>query len=181
MALPTGPIPRVAVGEIIEENWGDSVAQSLNNLGERRDAGNWNPETTYDTTTGATMSTWFNFGGSTATDLVIPDWATIATIRIEINGVVNSGTPNSTYDLQMYIGTEGGRIIRMTATSDSGYFPIGWTDRFADLPAPGDRLLKVQVAKVSGASPSGHWTIGTTADVYFDALYGGAIGWYPGL
>ena len=43
MALPTGPIPRVAFEEIIEEDWGDSVAQSLNNIAESHDWLIWSP------------------------------------------------------------------------------------------------------------------------------------------
>ena len=79
----------------------------------------------------------------------------------------------------MFVGTNSGRIIRMTDTSDSGWFPLGWTDRI-DFPggSAGDRKLLVKVAKVSGG---GHWEIDTDSDVAFEVLYGGAIGSYPGL
>ena len=178
MALPTSPIPLVATGEIIEENWGDSVAQSLNNLKQRKDASNWKPTAEIQAPTAATMTTWFNYGGGTGTDLTIPDWATLATVRLEMNGVRNLGTPNATYDVQLFFGTVPGRIIRVTATSDAGWFPLGWTDQFASLPGAGARKLLVKVAKVSGGN---RWTIDTDSDIAFDVDYGGAIGWYPGL
>ena len=100
MALPTGPIPRVALDEIIEENWGDWVAQSLNNLAQRRDASNWKPTADINAPTASTMTVWFNFGGGAGTDITVPDWAQNAYARMEINGVEDLGTPNGTYDLQ---------------------------------------------------------------------------------
>src|SRR5262245_58339980 len=109
MALPTGPIDLVAYDDLIEVSWGNSVAQSLNHLHERKDSGTWKPTAEIQAPTSGTMTTWFNYGGGTGADLTIPDWATIATMRMELNGVRNLGTPNATYDFQMFMGTIGGR------------------------------------------------------------------------
>lgn len=181
MALPTGPIPRVALDEIIEENWGDSVAQSLNNLAQRRDASNWKPTADINAPTASTMTVWFNFGGGAGTDITVPDWAQNAYARMEINGVEDLGSPNGTYDLQLFIGTTGGRIIRQTATSDDGFFPIGWTDRIDVSDLAGARKLIVKVAKVSGAAIAANWKISTNSDIAFDIEYSGAIDFYPGI
>ena len=87
MALPTGPIPRVAVGEIIEEDWGDSVAQSLNNQAQMFDQMLWTPPSSIEATDSTTTwENWFRVGGSTA-EILVPDWAHHLIARVEINGI----------------------------------------------------------------------------------------------
>src|SRR5262245_26264474 len=90
MALPTGPIPLVAEGEIIEESWGDSVAQSLNNLTELTDYITWKPDSgaTFDATGSiGGMVDWFTVGASTPKQVTVPDWATSAFAFFQLTGI----------------------------------------------------------------------------------------------
>ena len=141
MALPTGPIPLVAFDTIIEESWGDSVAQSLNNLNQRRSWGEWHPSGEDLAPTASLMTLWWRFGGSAAVDLDVPDWATVAYVRVEMNGVYHTDTDRSTYLLQLHIGPLTGRIRH---TGHAGYFAVSWaTKLFAIQTATGDRRLSL--------------------------------------
>src|SRR5262245_17844903 len=117
MPLPTGPIPLVAEGEIIEESWGDSVAQSLNNLTELTDYITWKPASgvTYDATGSiGGMVDWFTIGGGTPKQLMVPTWATSAYIHYQICGVTyqpTDATPRISYLLEAHVGTLTGRGV----------------------------------------------------------------------
>jgi len=182
MALPTGPIDRVAVGDIIEEDWGDSVAQSLNNVTEMQTWTTWSPPggTTIDAEGAGVMSTWFTVGGSSPTDFVVPDWATDAWVTIDINGIVYStGTTRTSYLLQLQFGTITGRNIRVTG--QGGWFTATWSSRFATIEdiAGTTRNIRVNAQQLEGGST--RWRLSDQSDVAVAVTYGTPVHSYPGL
>lgn len=190
MALPTGPIPRVAVDEIIEEAWGDSVAQSLNNLKEGTTWATWSPAAgvEYDAETAGVMTTWFTFGAGDI-EFQIPDWATQAFVLYSISGVaygpVVSGPAEPghriTYLLRAEFGTIQGRQVRFTG--QGGWFGLTWADQFLDIEDidTGDRVIRIKAQRIEG-STTDTWTLFDQSDMAVQILYyGNAIDWYPGL
>lgn len=182
MALPTGPIPRVAVGDIIEEDWGDSVAQSANNLTEQFRWTTWSPPagTTIDAEGAGIMSTWFTVGGGTPEDFVVPDWATDCWVTIDINGITyNTGTTRTSYLLQLQFGTITGRNIRLTG--QAGWFTATWSSRFATIEdiASSTRNIKVNAQWLEGASTK--WRLSDQSDVAVSVTYSTPVHSYPGL
>lgn len=180
MALPTGPIPRVAFDEIIEEPWGDSVAQSINNMSQMFEQLIGAPDAETDATESTTTFTnWFRFGGASG-EILVPDWAHHLLAKVEIHGVRDEGggTP-TTYDMRVVVGTVEGRVIRQCASAPAGHFSAQWTDWLAlDAGDEGTQGVWVQVKRVSGTS---HWTIDTDSDVGLFVTFLGAPGWYPAL
>lgn len=180
-ALPSGPIPLVAYDAIIEEGWGDSVAQSLNNLTERKgwltytpgDAGT--PSTINAPTSGA-MTTWME-----VTDLFVPDWATIALVHNEIASIHDgSGGPNS-YDVELSIGgltdvAGQTRITRHTAPVAAGlWFTVVWACLIDVSTLSGYQPVQILARRVAG---SGTWVADGFTGVAIEPSFMGAINWY---
>jgi len=183
MALPTGPIPRVAYDEIIAEEWGDSVAQSLDNLAQFMDQAVWPVDsgTEYLATAGTVTTQWFVVGGATDPDeITVPDWAHHVLARWELNGVqLQPASPSQTsYILQGQVGPADGRGRVRRFTGRAGYFHLTWTDYMPCDALSGDRTLKVFAERVEG---SGQFKINDQSDVSVQLLFQGAVGWYPGL
>ena len=186
MPLPTGPIPLVAVGEIIEEDWGDSVAQSLNNLTEQHDWVTWQPATgvNYDATgTTGGMVAWFTVGGGTPTQIYVPEWATKAYVQYQICGVRYEPTTASnrvSYMLQASFGALTGRFVRFTG--QGGWFGMSWGDEFLDVEdiAGGDRSIQIKAQRLEGSSTD-HWRLFDQSDVAVSVVFKQAIHAYPGL
>jgi hypothetical protein len=186
MPLPTGPIPLVAVGEIIEEDWGDSVAQSLNNLTEQHDFLTWKPASgvTYDATgtVGGSVA-WFTVGGGTPEQLYVPTWATTAYVQYQVCGIqyqpVDS-TPRISYLLNAHLGSLTGRGVRFTG--QGGWFGMSWADEFTAVEdiAGGDRSIKIYAQKIEGDSGE-VWRLTDQSDVAISVVFKQAIHTYPGL
>jgi hypothetical protein len=173
MALPTGPIPLVAFDEIIEESWGDSVAQSLNNLNQADDRLLWTPDTEYLATTSTTTWTnWFRVGGSSGV-ITVPDWAGHVTAHVGINGIHDTGAANDTYILRLKIGPEAGRSIRLSSPLPLGWFPAMWIDRLACSSIEGDRSVWIQAMRTGGAD---RFAVDNQSDVAVFLTFQGAIG-----
>lgn len=178
MALPTGPIPRVAYDEIIEENWGDSVAQSLNNLTEGTDFIDWTPTAEMLATTSTTTWTqWFRVGGASA-DITVPDWAHHVIINLHISGIRATVSGNTTYLITVDVGPTRGRLMRQTnSVAPGGWFSYQWNDHIPCSSIEGDRGVKVMAMKVSG----NQWAVDTDSRVFLQMTFLGAIDWYPGI
>lgn len=192
MPLPTGPIPLVAVGDIIQEDWGDSVAQSLNNLTEQTDYLTWSPAAgvNYDATnTSGGSVLWFTVGGGTPEQLYVPSWATHAYVHYQICGVRYEPTTASnrvSYMLQANIGSLNGRFVRFSG--QGGWFGMSWSDEFPDIEdiAGGDRSIKIHAQRIEagGATPgtgTDHWRLFDQSDVAVWVIFKQAINPYPGL
>lgn len=184
MALPTGPISRVAYDEIIAEEWGDSVAQSLNNLSQFLDQAVWPVPTGSEFLApigpGA-VPPWFVVGGDTDPDLItVPDWAHHVLARWELNGVqLQPASPSQTsYILQGQVGPADGRGRVRRFTGRSGYFHLTWTDYMPCDALAGDRTLKVFSERTEG---SGQFKINAESDISVQLMFQGAVDWYPGL
>ena len=179
MSFPTGPIPRVAYDEIIAEEWGDSVAQSLNNLRERNQRMLWIPDTEYLASTSAApalpsaLATWFRVGGS-GTTITVPDWAEHAQMSIGINGIRQTAS-SPTYAMQVQVGTQVGRRIRLSGRSD--WFSASWTDY---VPVTGGDTVGVWV-NASRLGGTGQFAVDNVSDIAIVFLFDTAIQWYPGL
>jgi hypothetical protein len=176
--LPTDPIPQVAYGAIIEEGWGDSVAQSLNNLNQISfltwpadpPAGSSTPTAT---PTATSMSTWLEVG-----QLNVPDWlAADALIQTSIEAVVEgTGGPN-TYDLDLSVGgITSGRISRLTAPVASGqWFTVVFSCLIPIQTLTGWQDVEILAHRVSG---SGVWTATAETAVAVIPHYRDPVGWY---
>ena len=184
MALPSGPIPLVATGEIIEETWGDSVAQSLNNLAQHNTWAVWNPGSgdEFLADTAGLMTNWFTVGGATPTDLFIPDWAEQAFVTYTITGVQYRPTSpghNISYLLQAQFGPLEGRLVRFTG--QGGWFGMSWADQFLSIEdAVGDRHIRIKAQRLEG-SGSDSWAFFDQSDIGVDIRYYNPIDLYPGL
>lgn len=186
MVLKTGPVPRVATGEIIEENWGDSVAQSLNNLTELTDYVVWSPAggDNYDADKDGLMTQWFVMGGATPEQLYVPEWATNAFADIQICGVQNqpTGGGRTGYLLQLRIGSLVGRQVRYSG--QAGWFGLGWGSSFANIEdiAGGDRSVKVFAQRIENTGGADdRWRLNDQGDVAVRFMFTQAVDWYPGL
>jgi hypothetical protein len=200
MALPTGPIPRVAFDEIIEEDWGDSVAQSLNNLKQAYEHIIWTPDTQYvapnSYSSTGDLAVWFRVGGSSA-EVTVPDWATRAIVRVDLNGVglVGGGSGSTdivhgTYDVQVQIGSVAGRRIRQTIhqvgtiplASDRDWWGVHWTDYLNVDPVAGDRAVRILAGWYRDPTVDQRWQIDGWSDIgVFITYTAAAINFYPGL
>jgi hypothetical protein len=171
MALPTGPITRPAFDEVIEEAFGDSVAQSLNNITQLTDQILWNPPGgfTDDAETAGTMSLWFPVGGATPSTITVPDWASKVFVRFELNGVHFVGA-NCTYKLQGQIGPTVGRSVRFTG--QAGWFQCAWSDSINVSSLEGDRTVKINAQRVDPTSGTMHWQIDDQADIAVWMIFG---------
>lgn len=186
MALRTGPIPRVAYDEIIAEEWGDSVAQSLNNLYELSDYVVWSPATgtTYDAVDSiGGMVEWFVLGGATPHQVTVPDWATDAYAHFQICGVRYEPTTASnrvSYMLQAKIGSLEGRMVRFSG--QGGWFGMSWSSTFHDIDdiAGGDRSIQIKAQKLEG-SGTDRWRLFDQSDVAVWIVFKQAVQFYPGL
>lgn len=186
MALPTGPIPLVAFDEPIEESWGDSVAQSMNNLTELSDYRVWSPATgdhydAVDTIGG--MVDWFTVGGATAQQVTVPEWATNAYAHFQITGVryqPTDASPRLSYLLQAQIGSLAGRQVRFSG--QPGWFGMSWSSEFPDIEdiAGGDRSVKIRAQKLEGDDGE-TWRLFDQSDVAVWIIFRQAIHFYPGL
>lgn len=195
MPLPTGPIPRVAVGEIIEENWGDSVAQSLNNLTEMIVWRTWSPATgdEYFADNDGLMTQWFAFGagGTDPLDFYVPTWARDALVTVTIAGIQYDppgATARTSYLMQTRLGGLTGKLIRYSG--QGGWFGTTWSDRFLDIEdVVGDRILKVFAQRLEGSAGSAgppaveasRWNLSPESDVAVSIIYSGGIRFYPDL
>jgi hypothetical protein len=179
MSLPTGPIPRVAFDEIIEENWGDSVAQSLNNLAQRTDYLEWSPTAEMLATTSTTTWTqWFRVGGTTG-EITVPDWATHVVIQLHISGIRATVSGNTTYLVTVDVGPTRGRNMRQTnSVAPGGWFSYIWNDVVPCSSIEGDRGVKVMMMRVGAGN---QWAVDTDSRVFLQMTFLGAIGWYPGI
>jgi hypothetical protein len=173
MALPTGPIPLVAFDEIIEESWGDAVAQSLNNLNQSFDRLLWKPTAEMLATTSSTTWTqWFRIGGPTG-EITVPDWANKVIVGVGINGIRATGTGDTTYLLAIQVGPEQGRSIRQTNTvAPGGWFGVAWADLINCSAIEGDRSVKVLAMRTAG----NQWAVDTNSDISLTMQFQGAIG-----
>jgi hypothetical protein len=169
MPLPTGPIPLVAYDEIIEESWGDEVAQSLNNLNQAHARVEWTPPSEVLAPTGSTLAHWFTI----PPEITVPDWANHVTVTVQINGVHDTGAGNDSYLLSAHVGPIEGRAIRMTAPVVVGWFPMNWGDYLPCSTAEGDRTIKIWAARIGG---SDRWAIDGSTDVFVGLYFHGAIG-----
>jgi len=195
MALPTGPVPRVALDEIIEESWGDSVAQSLNNSGEQHSKLMWSAlpseilaPTTYSSS-GDLPDVWFTVGGTGGPTITVPDWADRALAVVNINGISLGAAGYSTYDLQAQIGDNAGRRIRRTArqvrtistADDREWFGLSWTEDI-DLTDPGDRHIRIRAGR--RYSGDQRWAVDGSSDIGIYLTFLGEFGFagfYPGI
>jgi hypothetical protein len=183
-ALPVSPIPMVAYNGIIEEGWGDSVAQSLNNLSERKGwltftPGDAGTSTTIPAPTSASMTPWITIPAGNG--IFVPDWATVALVHNEIAAVhEGSGGPN-TYDLQLAIGGATGvdglsRIVRQTSPVGANlWFPVVWSCLIDVSALSSYQSVEILARRVAG---SGVWTADGLTAVAIEPSYMGAIGWY---
>ena len=156
MALPTGPIPRVAFDEIIEEDWGDRVAQSLNNLTRAADCIDlWTrraaPRHRRHSTT--MMTPWFRVGGGTPT-ITVPDWATSRSSPTDLpaSSTIRPPSPAATsYLLQADVGPIQGRLIRRHRPAAAGS-ACQWTDQYPRRRgrSKADRSIRVEANAVEG-------------------------------
>ena len=184
MALPTGPIPRVALDEIIEESWGDSVAQSLNNLREATTWAVWNPAggTEHLAETGGVMATWFTLGGTTAIEFQIPDWANQAFVAYSLAGVqyLPTSASRTSYLLQAQFGTINGRQVRYSG--QGGWFGMSWADQFTDIEAiaSGDRVIRIRAQRVEGTGTD-RWRFFDQSDIAVHVSYFPSVNFYPSL
>ena len=177
MALPTGPIDLVAFDDLIEVAWGNSVAQSLNNLKERREQQVWAPPSeilapaTAAPALPAELPNWFRMGGASPLDITIPDWATTVIATVLLNGA-RDPTDNTAYAVQVKLGTEFGRRIRQTGRN--GYFGVIWGSEFNVAGIAGDTVgVWIGAGRLSG---SGQWRVDGDSDVAITFDFGGAIG-----
>jgi hypothetical protein len=180
MALPTDPIDLVALDDIIEVSWGNSVAQSLNNLTEQSDYVTWKPASgvNYDADIGGTgMPTWFTIGGGTPEQIFVPDWATSAYAHFQICGVQYNPTTagRTTYLLEAQIGSIHGRSVKYSG--QPGWFGLSWGSEFAaiDTIAGGDRSVKINAVRTEGTG-SERWRLFDQSDVAVWIIFKGAIG-----
>jgi len=175
--LPTGPIPTVAYDQIIEEGWGDSVAQSLNNLGEASfltwpDPGSGG-STSIAAPTTSTMSVWLEPG-----NLYIPDWtASDAFIQTSVESVVEGSSGPNTYELQLSIGgVTSGRVCRYTAPVASGqWFTVIWSCLIPVSALTGMQAVQILARRVSG---TGVWTATNETAVHVIPTFRDAVNWY---
>src|SRR5262245_7614566 len=189
MALPTGPIPRVAYDEIIAEEWGDSVAQSLNNLNQMHEWVVWSPAsgTSFLAETGGLMVNWFTVGGDSDPSIVtVPDWATRALVTYQINAVVQDPTSAGrvSYLMRGRVGTTAGLGRPVRFSGRAGYFQCAWSDDINVDPLDGDRTIKIQAQRIEGTG-SERWKLFDESDVAVHLIFrnagGGPANWYPGL
>lgn len=197
MALKTGPIPRVAFDQIIEEDWGDSVAQSLNNASEMHDQIFWNPAigeeylapTTYSTT--GDLAQWFIVGGSTPATLWVPDWATRAVTRVDLNGIRCAAQGEGTFDVQVQIGTvTSGRRVRRTIRQTDAYTNadeadwagLSWTDNLDVSSINGaDRNVRILAGWYRNPGTDKRWVIDRWSDVAVTVIFTPAVKFYDSL
>lgn len=179
MALPTEPIPLVALDDILEVSWGNGVAQSLNNLTQLTDYVTWKPASgvNYDADIGGTgMPTWFTIGGGTPTQIFVPDWATSAYAHFQICGVQYNPTSASRVSmlLQGQIGSITGRQIRYSG--QGGWFGLSWGSEFPSIEtiAGGDRSIKINAVRVEGTG-SDRWRLYDQSDVAVWVVFKQAI------
>lgn len=194
MALPTGPIPRVAFEEYIEEAWGDSVAQSLNNLAEASTQKLWTPDGIYTapnsySSTGD-LDVWFRVGGPTF-EITVPVWATRAVVNVQLNGLSLTGVGDSSYDVQVQIGSTTGRRIRRTARQvnslvnpdDREWFGLNWTDFLNVTDEVGDRAIRILAGLYRSWGTERRWVADNYSDVGVFVAFAAAdaINFYPDL
>ena len=193
MALPTGPIPLVAVDEIIEESWGDSVAQSLNNINQLVTWKSWNPApgAEFFADNDGLMGTWFQVGAPDPTELVVPDWARQAFVTYTLSGVIYDPPGTSTrtsYLLQAEFGTLQGRKVRFSG--QGGWFGMAWTDQFLDIEdVAGDRHIRIKAQRLEGttgdAGPpmveASRWKFYDQSDIGVQITYYPPVDFYPAL
>lgn len=186
MPLPTDPIPLVAVGDIIEEDWGDSVAQSLNNLTEQTDFLTWKPASGVNFDATGTIGgpvLWFTVGGGTPEQLYVPQWATTAYVHYQICGVRHQPTdaPRTSYLLQAHLGSLTGRGVRFSG--QGGWFGMSWADEFTAIEdiAGGDRSIKIYAQKIEPATGTDQWRLFDQSDVAVSVVFKQAIRDYSGL
>jgi hypothetical protein len=174
--LPTGPIPQVAYDQIIEEGWGDSVAQSLNNL---EDVGwlTWpapgSGTTSIPAPSSSSMAPWLEPG-----TLFIPDWVTTdSLIRTVAESIVEGSSGPNTYELQLSIGgITSGRVCRVTAPVGSGlWFNVEFSCLIDVTTLSGDQDVVILARRVSG---SGVWTATTETAIAVMPWFRGPVGWY---
>ena len=180
MALPTGPIPKVAYGDIIEESWGDSVAQSLNNLTQLADWVTWSPTTgeVHKAETGGVMGVWFTVGGDTPKEVLVPDWAQTALVTYSITGVQQDpeGAGRVTYLLQGQVGPEEGRTVRLSGRG--GWFGMSWADNLNVNPIEGDRTIRIKAQRLEGTGTE-CWKFFDQSDIAVWLVFSGAIRIWP--
>lgn len=196
MALKTGPIPRVAFDQIIEEDYGDSVAQSLNNMSEMHDQVFWTPDTDYlaPTTYAAPptdLAVWFTVGGSSPHTIWVPDWATRALTRVDLNGIRCQAIGEGTFDVQVQLGTvTSGRRVRRTGRQHDSYtnadeadwFGVSWTDNIDVTTIAGaDRNVRILAGWYRNPGTDKRWIVDQWSDVAVSIIYTPAIKFYGDL
>jgi hypothetical protein len=192
MALPTGPIPLVAFDEPIEESWGDSVAQSLNNLTQLSDYVVWKPDSgvTFDATGSiGGMVDWFTVGGATPKQVTVPTWAekpgSSAYAHFQICGIQYEPSPPSaspvSYLLEAKIGSITSRSVRFSG--QAGWFGVQWSSEFLNIEdiAGGDRSIKIRAQKVGPATGTDKWRLFDQSDVAVWIIFRQPIQFYSGL
>lgn len=178
-ALPYAPIPTVAYDAIIEEGWGDSVAQSLNNVNEAEQWLTYPDESgtsiDIDAPTASTFSVWLSPG-----QLYIPDWAALTIVNTELASITEkTGGPN-TLELQLSIGgIVSDKLCRTTAPVGAGqWFSVFWACRIDVSTLTGLQDVQIFARRISGSGTWNFGGVGQHCGLGVFPRFIGAVNWY---
>lgn len=176
--LPTGPIPTVAYDAIIEEGWGDSVAQSLNNLGQGETFLTWPDDTGSEPDHAAPTSSSFSVWFTPSQQLFVPQWAGISFFQVSLESIYDTTGGPSTYEVGITIGgVSTDRHILLTAPVAANlWFNLSWSCLVDVSALDGSQTVQIVARRVAGSS---HWVFGAPSSaLWIKPTYQGPVQWY---